>query len=779
MYNNGINKSEKHNTQLIGPLISDDEIKLELKKRKSTAIYKTIKAKNRTLVAEKVKIEEQDGWRVAKKNSKSTRMKKPKPSDQQLEDEVWSILAQMGFKEMSSGRNFRIDVGERLNPRQIDVLAKDDESIVIVECTQSEKPCKKRMSPLIEKILAIRENLYKSINKINSQGPKPKVRFVIASRNVIWSDNDRQLCKEKNISVLTDPEIEYYLKLVQHLKHAARYQLLGHLFEGQKIPGLERKVVATRSKMGGDIFYSFLIKPDDLLKIAYVGHKGSRDSDNIETYQRLLGVQRLKKIANYINGGGKFPTNIVVNLKGKNNRGLKFDIKDNLGDVDLGVLHLPPFYASAWVIDGQHRLYGYSFARNIDGFNSDTSVLPVLAYENLNSDKERNLFIDINSKQVKVNSRLLVELYADLHWESTNPEEAFNALLSRISSQLNNDVTSPLQNRMVLTGKRKTHFRCLTQPSILDGLKNTKLLGRCINKSIVPGPLSTANGEDYNANLKKGIAVISDCLNLFASEMKFHWKLGDATGGYLCTNNGIRALFYVLDDICDYVCFRKSIDLYLLDSSETFNELKPYLLTLLEYFKTASTQDIQGIRRIGSSLANVRKQAYHMEAQIQNKYENFKPQGLDNYLNSHDEEGTARARSLIMIIQKRIFDYVISVLKEIYGTQNKNWWVKGIPPKIRIDCSKRWEEKNREGEEEGQLLLQNYVEISIFNWDNFKNVISLDAKDKESKRKNTMWISKLNTIRNKVTHPEQGHLDTDQVAFVEEIDQKVKRFFPD
>ena len=112
--------------------------------------------------------------------------------------------------------------------------------------------------------------------------------------------------------MVTDGELDYYASLVQHLKHAARYQFLGHMFGGQEIEGLAKEVVATRSKMGGETFYTFLIRPDELLKIAYVGHKASRDIENLETYQRMLQSRRLKKIAEYINGGGKFPTNIVV-----------------------------------------------------------------------------------------------------------------------------------------------------------------------------------------------------------------------------------------------------------------------------------------------------------------------------------------------------------------------------------------------------------------------------------------------------------------------------------
>jgi hypothetical protein len=72
----------------------------------------------------------------------------------------------------------------------------------------------------------------------------------------------------------------------------------------------------------------------------------------------------------------------------------------------------------------------------------------------ISADKEMNLFIEINSKQVKVSRGLLVELYSDLHWCSSDAEEAFQALLSRISSRLSTEKTSPLNNRMVVTGKK-------------------------------------------------------------------------------------------------------------------------------------------------------------------------------------------------------------------------------------------------------------------------------------------------------------------------------------
>jgi DNA sulfur modification protein DndB len=549
--------------QHLGPVVSGDEIAAELRRRKSKDLNKTVTASTKKLIAEKVKLEEADGWRPVRKNAKSTRMAKPKPTEEQLEDEVWCLLAQIGFKELSKGRHFQMAVEAALPARQVDVFAKDDETVVIVDCTQRDTPGKKSMAHLIEKIRAIREELLKSIRKAYGQRAKLKVKHVIATRNISWSDVDLAKCQEARIAVITDAEIDYYAALVHHLKHAARYQFLAHMFAGQKIDGLGKQVVATRGKMGGEIFYTFLISPDELLKIAYVGHKASRDIENLATYQRMLQPRRLKKIAEYVNSGGKFPTNIVVNLKtGKRSR-LQFPEKDKFDNETLGILHLPANYASAWIIDGQHRLYGYAYARAGEGFNQDKTVLPVLAYENLPADKEMTLFIDINSKQVKVSTGLLVELYSDLHWCSSDPEEAFQALLSRIASRLNKERTSPLNDRMVVTGKKKTQYRCLTQTSIRDGLGVAKVLGTFSKGAIVPGPLSTGKEDAYDANLNKGMSVLTDCFRMFANQLENHWKMGDGPGGYVCTNNGIRALLHVIKDVADHIRQRDGTDLCL------------------------------------------------------------------------------------------------------------------------------------------------------------------------------------------------------------------------
>ena len=122
-------------TTYLDKLLTDsDEITVELRSRTKTVIEKTVRHADKDILAEKVRVEMKDGWEVAKENKQSTRMKKAKPIDEQLEDLLWSILARMGFYEMSYGRLFTIHVGTNVNPRQIDVFAGMQKFLILSSC---------------------------------------------------------------------------------------------------------------------------------------------------------------------------------------------------------------------------------------------------------------------------------------------------------------------------------------------------------------------------------------------------------------------------------------------------------------------------------------------------------------------------------------------------------------------------------------------------------------------------------------------------------------------
>ena len=83
--------------EYLGPIVTGDNLQSELRHRRSVDEFKAVTGASKKAISEKVALEEKEGWRVVRKNTKSTRMAKPKAADEQLEDEVWSTLAQMGF----------------------------------------------------------------------------------------------------------------------------------------------------------------------------------------------------------------------------------------------------------------------------------------------------------------------------------------------------------------------------------------------------------------------------------------------------------------------------------------------------------------------------------------------------------------------------------------------------------------------------------------------------------------------------------------------------------
>lgn len=757
----------------LGPILKGNEIKKAITKRSTPYIFKTVTAKNSKILKEKVKLEEKDGWEFSRKNKKSIKMQKLKPLDEQFEDLVWVIVARMGFKELSDGRNFKVKVGHG-KERQIDVFAKDDESAVFIECTQSEKPKKINMSSLIEKILSIQKDAYKSVRNHYGDKLNLKMKWIIATKNIRWGEADLLKAENNKIIVLSEPQIQYYINLTDQIRIAAKYQFLAHVFANEEVRGIDIKVAAIRGKMGGTTFYNFLLKPLDLMKISYVSHQASQDPTSTNTYQRMLKTSKLRKIASYIDAGGSFPTNIVLNFK--SNKGIKFDNIEKIGHSSFGTLYLPNRYASAWVIDGQHRLYGYAFSDRGSGKMGDTSTLPILAFEKLPTTDEIDMFIDINHEQTSVPKNLLYELVMDQKWESENVDDRLVALRSKVAMLLEVEVTSPLHNRVIITGKKKSAVRCLTFTSLVDGLKTSKLLGEVSNKYIIPGPISNSNPENMKASLKRASEILSQYFGSFQKNLSEHWGLGSATGGYLCTNNGVRALLIVLKEICDYIEKKDQIRCSDLNATDLIEEIDKCVKPLIEYFKSAPSIEIKGIRDQAGGLAGVKRQANFMMARILEKNSNFGTLELKEFVVNVDSEETHEARDALTIIETKVYSYVIAKLKNKYGGQ---WWQTGVPDEVQKKCYNRMVDEHHIRNVEQYLDfidIRKILFMSEDNWNLFQKEISFGEKI-NNKKKVTDWLAKLNTIRNIVCHPPKGNISTDQANYVKEIAPKINLFF--
>ncbi len=198
-------------------------------------------------------------------------------------------------------------------------------------------------------------------------------------------------------------------ELAQLAGEGAKYLVYNRVFRNSKIKNFQVKVPALKAKMGGRTFYSFVLSPDQLLKIAFVHHRtgDSRFSDLTDSYQRMINKNRVRQIEQFIRAGGFFPGSIIVNFtQAFRPRGQAMRQDDTAEPAGRGracAVTLPPYYGCAWIIDGQHRLYGFA-----DLAEKNTAMLPVIAFVNESSHTQAKIFVDINKNQKAVPPDLLV-----------------------------------------------------------------------------------------------------------------------------------------------------------------------------------------------------------------------------------------------------------------------------------------------------------------------------------------------------------------------------------
>jgi len=303
------------------------------------------------------------GWKVKRELKRSVKLFKEKQIDELTEDEVWVLFRNMGFTEMNKDRNFKIQAGPI--EKQIDVFAKDGNNVFVVECKAQSEKGPRSLRKDIHEILDLRVDITKSIRNYYRER-KIKVSFLLVTQNILWSPKDEELARQKGLFFWKESNLQGYANLTKQQGEEARFQMYSILFSGRKIKQLEDiEVPAMKGGMGRKKYYVFVIQPEKLLNgVAYVHRREETNPEEVsKAYQRMLKKSRLERIREYIDDeGGFFPNNIILNFTQKPTFE-SFGPKAEFGDIAYGMLKFPPYYGSAWIIDGQHRLHGYSKSR--------------------------------------------------------------------------------------------------------------------------------------------------------------------------------------------------------------------------------------------------------------------------------------------------------------------------------------------------------------------------------------------------------------------------------
>lgn len=723
----------------------------------------------------------EEGWEEYKsyKNNKFVGVRKNKKFDEVFEDRVWCLFARLGFTYMNKDRYFEMSYDYQ-NPnitQQIDVFAADDETVIIVECKASETIKDGVFKKPLEAFHGQMDGLRREAQQ---RFPKAKVKFIWATQNFIVSPADQAKMKEWDIIHFSDSVINYYYELVKHLGSCARYQLLGNLFANQEIRNMDDKIPAIQGEMGGHKYYSFSIEPERLLKIGYVLHRNEANKNMMPTYQRLIKKKRLSEVRKFINEGGYFPNSLIISID-SGGRGLQFDFSGTKVEGShsrIGVLHLPKRYRSAYIIDGQHRLYGYS-----DSEYALTNSIPVVAFVDLDRQEQIKLFMDINENQKAVPKSLRVTLNADMLWDSANYEEQRQALRSKIAQMFGEEETSPLLGRVVIGEDETSPIKCITVTAIQAALKKCNFITQFGKKNTI------VKDGTFDIGTNQGTCdllypFLEGCLRYVKDGAIDEWERGENNDGILTMNRGIQGVIRVVNDIVNHLVEKKEIAPKQQKVDDLVKQVSFYLDPLIDYFNHLTPQERKELRTFFGGGADVRFwRAF--QRQISSVKSDFNPEGLKEYW--ENEAKTYNTDSMVYLREIKVWvkHIVQESLSQKYGD---NWEIKGLPKQIYKRAKGLADEKNYDNVTSGNgaepvsvwdcVTMKECKEIVTVggHWTElFESRLTRpgDEKMPGGKAAKTKWIEQVEVLQNKLNNPSYS-ISTAEFEFIKEVYSWIK-----
>jgi len=732
----------------IDQLVTSTLISKELTRRQRTIIFDTVTDKNLPKFL-------QDEWTIVKENgSGSTRISKQKNTNVQFQDDLWCLFARLGFTSLNKEGKVNIPCYD--NPSEtypVSIFAADDEAILLVftKATTGE-PKKSNFSEEIRRIGEKKEQLLNTVRK-NFPDAKHKVKFIYATKNYFLSDTDKELFDNFSIIHFDDEIIQYYTELNKHLGLSGRFQLLGNLFEGQTIPQLENQIPAIQGKMGGHTYYSFSIEPEKLLKIGYVLHRNKANKKLMPTYQRIIKKARLKSVQEFVENGGFFPNSIIININAS--KGLKFEkantqVENAISRV--GVLHLPKSYRSSFIIDGQHRLYGY-----VNSVYKKTNSIPVVAFVNLDRNQQIKLFMQINENQKAVPKNLRNTLNADLLWDSDDMTESIKALKLQIAQDLGEDLDSPLYDRVIIGENPKTPQRCITIDTIKQGLDRSDFFGSFSKTSVKTE--GTFYGGNNDLIYDRIMPYLKGCFGYIKENLASEWNKGEEGDGFVLINAGIESFIRIFSDIADHLTVKNMLNTKTAKVKNILEVALPFLDPLVAYLKSIPAEEKTVLRK---SYGTGGRAKYWRTLQkiINTKNKEFEPNGFAEFLKNEEKQFNNDSYNMIRDIEKFIKADFHHKLENFYGG---SWFKKGVPQTVYDDASLLAVKKNRELEKHEEvepwdcLNIIDYRKIAVFaaNWkDIFERYYTMPGQEKMrgGKDEKTAWLQKLERIRNQNFH---------------------------
>ncbi len=605
---------------------------------------------------------EKQGWIAGIPLKTKTPISRPKKHDRQFEDDVWCMFYNLGFRILNSDEKLRIQWGD--NPgedKQIDVLAVGDDAIFVVECKSAEDWKKQSFQKDLIEMRDYKDGMTKSLQQI--YGKAKRVKFIFATRKYRIDNNgdDAERMKNNQIYHLDDNAYNYICNLIKSYQTSVIYQFYGLMFKDELISDKPITIPALKGTMGGRNYYLFSIEPSTLLKIGFVLHRTKVNDSMAPTYQRLLVPKRLKGITKFINDGGFFPNSIILNFADVNDEiKVTFDPihKEIDSDAEFGLLNIPNAYGIAYIIDGQHRVYGYSNSEY-----KDCHTIPVVAFQNMESEEQLKIFMEINENQKAVSKNLRIDLEVDLYWSSPRLDSRMKALRSSTIKALSGLPSHVLYNKISIgedQGELSSVFfdKGLSQSGLIPKAKQTKWLGD--TDSCLYDIAETNIEKAMMDSRKRIVQYLNSCYEIAENNMD------EATRNtFLFSNRATFAFVTISGLLHTYLFNRGEINA---DTSikERVNKIEPYIIKLCEGLKKLPDEEITDLT--GTQGQGAEKKWLHSYQNIINEsYPDYFPEELKEWKEMRDQAIQGEGEGLKDEIRDFIRKLVFIKLYEIYG----------------------------------------------------------------------------------------------------------------
>jgi len=499
-----------------------------------------------------------------------------------FEDEVGLLLFHLSplklsthpfFVELKSGKKF-----------QIDVLAVFPETIIVVECKAGEN------HDIASDLGRINSNCGELSNLVRNyveNGKSFNVVFILSYSDKLPIKKDFSHAEHLGIKLIDRKIFDSYFQLAKSLKDSARDIIFSDWLKGKDIKSLpknEKLIPAMKSKFGSIDCFCFVASPYLLKKLCYVQRRHIQhtlDKKGI-SYQRLIKPQKIKSIKKYLLGGEFFPTSVLLNF----DNGLELgDTKESKAEmakanpnIEAGWIQPPKKHGCAMVIDGQHRIYGYS---GLDQLSKDHSI-NVIAFSRLKCDKQAKMFSDINETQTPIDKDVLWDLYEDIL-----PEEE-NKYKIAIAVKRLNDKSKYFLNRVFIPSKSlksKSHY-----PLSINSLCRTLSSYQIVFRRVLD-----ENEDTYFRILDK---YFNDFLD--NPDLKKDWE--DLNNSFLLSNNGFEILILVLNYFYDYL-IKSEVDIKNISDNLLFAKLADFNKVITESLVSISPEKLRGLLKRSSTSA--------------------------------------------------------------------------------------------------------------------------------------------------------------------------------